>query len=203
MSFSTPSRAELVRAVVTVTLVLGGWHAPTWSNTSVPAARSVQGEAPNGAHALLPGSRLLGEASLRYWGMRIYHARLWALPTFRSERPAEHPLVLELEYLRDLKGGAIAERSLAEMLRAGPIPEPQAQQWLTQMQRLFPDVKAGDRLTGQHMPGQGALFAYNGRTVGRIDDPDFSQRFFGIWLAPTTSQPDMRTALLGLSPNAR
>jgi hypothetical protein len=113
---------------------------------------------------------------------------------------ADNALVLELEYLRELKGRAIAERSLAEMQRAGPISEQQSQQWLAHMQRLFPDVKNGDRLTGQHLPGQGANFVYNGQPLGRVDDPEFARRFFGIWLAPTTSQPDMRTALLGLSP---
>jgi hypothetical protein len=86
------------------------------------------------------------------------------------------------------------------MQRAGPISEQQSQQWLAHMQRLFPDVKNGDRLTGQHLPGQGANFVYNGQPLGRVDDPEFARRFFGIWLAPTTSQPDMRTALLGLSP---
>jgi hypothetical protein len=69
------------------------------------------------------------------------------------------------------------------------------------MQRIFPDIKTGDRLTGRHHPGQGASFFHNGRSIGRIDDPEFASRFFGIWLSPTTSQPEMRITLLGLSPN--
>jgi hypothetical protein len=68
------------------------------------------------------------------------------------------------------------------------------------MQRIFPDVKNGDRLTGQHHPGVGASFVYNGQPIGRVEDAEFARRFFGIWLAATTSQPDMRTSLLGLSP---
>lgn len=152
------------------------------------------------SHPLLPGSRLLGEASFRYWGLRIYNARLWTLPAVRVDQVTEYPLVLELEYQRDFKSASIADRSLSEMLRGEPIPETKAQQWLAQMQRIFPDIKAGDKLTGQHHPGQGASFMYNGRHVGRIDDLEFSRRFFGIWLAPATSQPEMRTALLGLLP---
>jgi hypothetical protein len=168
------------------------------ANTPLHAAATAPTTTP--AHALLPGSRLWGEASLRYWGLRIYHARLWAMPGVQANQVIDHPLVLELEYQRDLKGAAIADRSLSEMMRGGPIPEPQAQQWLTQMQRIFPDIKTGDKLTGQHQPGQGASFIHNGRHVGRIDDPEFSRRFFGIWLAPTTSEPEMRTTLLGLNP---
>jgi len=149
------------------------------------------------AHPQLAGSRLQGEATLRYFGLRVYHARLWTLPEFRGNPLAEQPLVLELEYLRDLKGSAIAERSLQEMRRAGPIPEAQAQRWLAEMQRIFPDVKAGDRISGQLLPGQAARFWHNGSPAGQIDDALFARLFFGIWLAPTTSEPDMRQALLG------
>lgn len=149
------------------------------------------------AHPQLPGSRLQGEATLRFFGLSVYHARLWTLPDFRASQAADQDLVLELEYLRDLQGSAIAERSLQEMRRAGPIPEAQAQRWLQDMQRIFPDVKSGDRLSGQRLPGQGVRFGLNGRPIGQIEDPAFARLFFGIWLAPTTSQPDMRQALLG------
>jgi len=149
------------------------------------------------AHPQLPGSRLQGEATLRYFGLRVYHARLWTLPDFRASQPADQPLVLELEYLRNLKGNAIAERSLQEMQRAGSIPEAQAQRWLAEMQRIFPDVKSGDRISGQLLPGQGVRFWHNGRLAGQMDDALFARRFFGIWLASTTSEPDMRLALLG------
>jgi len=149
------------------------------------------------AHPQLPGSRLQGEATLRYFGLRVYHARLWTLPEFRDSQANEQPLVLEIEYLRDLKGKSIAERSLQEMRRAGEIPQAQAQRWLTEMQQIFPDVKAGDRISGQLLPGQGVRFWHNGRLAGQMADALFARRFFGIWLAPTTSEPEMRLALLG------
>jgi hypothetical protein len=107
--------------------------------------------------------------------------------------------VLELEYLRDLKGPLIAERSLKEMQRGAPITQAQAEQWLAQMQRIFPDVKAGDRISGRHLPGQGARFWHNDRHVGEIEDALFARLFFGIWLAPYTSEPGLRQALMGLS----
>ena len=84
------------------------------------------------------------------------------------------------------------------MQRAGGFSEAQGLAWLAQMQRLFPDVKAGDRLVGLHEPGQGARFWHNGQALGRVDDAAFARLFFGIWLAPTTSEPEMRLALLGL-----
>jgi hypothetical protein len=64
------------------------------------------------------------------------------------------------------------------------------------MRALFPDVKAGDRITGVHLPGTGAQFWSNGRRLGEIRDSTFAKLFFGIWLAPQTSEPQLRQALL-------
>ena len=149
------------------------------------------------AHPQLPGARLQGEATLHYFGLRVYHASLWTLPDFQSDELNKQKLVLELEYLRDFKGSAIAQRSLKEMQRAANLSESQQQKWLSEMQRIFPDVKAGDRISGQLIPGQGVNFWHNGHPIGRIDNAAFADLFFGIWLAPTTSEPDMRLALLG------
>ena len=172
------------------------------ANPQAPAAAPSLSAASAG-HPQLPGSRLQGQGLLRYLGLRVYQARLWTLPSFRANGPLEQPLVLELEYLRSLKGAAIAERSLQEMRRVGPIDDAQGQRWLAEMQRLFPDVQAGDRLSGLLLPGQGARFWHNQRLLGQIEEPQFARLFFGIWLAPATSEPELRTALLGLDESKR
>jgi hypothetical protein len=192
-------RADGGWTALLTTLAMLAWADTGLANTTVSATDATQTSTTS--HPLLPGSRLVGETNLRFWGLRIYKARLWTSPFTRVDQVTEHPLILELDYHLELKGSAIADKSLSEMLRVGAIPEPKAQQWLTQMQRIFPDIKTGDSLTGQHHPGQGASFFHNGRSIGRIDDPEFASRFFGIWLSPTTSQPEMRINLLGLSPN--
>jgi hypothetical protein len=65
------------------------------------------------------------------------------------------------------------------------------------MRALFPDVAAGDTLTGVHLPERGARFFHNGRLLGEIRDPQFSRAFFAIWLDPRTREPSLRAALLG------
>ena len=83
------------------------------------------------------------------------------------------------------------------MRRQGEIDAATGQRWLTTMVRLFPDVRQGDRLTAVNRPGIGlALFA-NGQPRGAVDEPAFAQRFFGIWLARQTSEPALRSGLLG------
>jgi hypothetical protein len=146
---------------------------------------------------LLPQAQLLGQTRLTVWGFKIYDAQLWAAPGFQADRYASQPLALELAYLRDFDAADIAERSLKEMRRSATISDTQARQWRSAMQRVFPNVKAGDRILGVHRPGIGASFWVNGQAGGEILDAEFSKLFFGIWLSPQTSEPAMRNALVG------
>ena len=57
-------------------------------------------------------------------------------------------------------------------------------------------VKAGDRITGVYQPATGAVFWRNGSLLGEVRDPVFARQFFGIWLSPQTSEPQLRRALL-------
>lgn len=145
----------------------------------------------------LPQAQLLGQTRLSVWGFKIYDARLWTAAGFDAADFAARPLALELAYLRAFESADIAERSLKEMRRSARITDAQAQKWLAEMQRVFPNVKAGDRILGVHRPGQGASFWVNGQRGGDIADAEFSRLFFGIWLSPQTSEPAMRSALLG------
>ncbi|MDD3935403.1 chalcone isomerase family protein [Rhodoferax sp.] len=144
----------------------------------------------------LPAAALAGQAKLRFWGFEVYQASLWVAPEFTAADYAEHGFALELVYLRDFAGADIAERSLAEMARQAPLGAGQASRWGGQMRALFPDVKAGQRLTGVHQPGVGARFMFNGQPLGEIADAEFARRFFAIWLSPQTSEPGLRLALL-------
>ena len=159
-----------------------------------PAA-NVRQTPPELAQAL-PQARLLGSARLKVWGFEVYDSRLWATPAFSAASPAASPLALELTYLRDFKAQDIAERSLKEMRRSQPLSDAQAARWKADLLRVIPDVRAGDRILGVHRPGQGAAFWVNDKPAGEVRDEDFSARFFGIWLSPATSEPQMRAALL-------
>jgi hypothetical protein len=147
----------------------------------------------------LPAASLSGQARFSYWGFEVYQATLWVAPGFTAPAYEQSPFALELAYLRDFKGADIAKRSIAEMRRQAPItPMSPAQEaaWETRMRALFPDVGNGDRITGVNQPATGAVFWSNGRLLGEVRDPLFAKLFFGIWLSPQTSEPQMRRALL-------
>ncbi len=163
--------------------------------TAVPAMPAAL--APAELAQALPGASLAGQKRFRVWGFDVYDARLWTAPGFSAAAFETQPLALELRYLRDFEGSAIAERSLKEMRRVGSVSPEQEARWLADMQRVFPNVKKGDRLLGVHRPGQGAVFWFNGQPRGDVRDADFSRLFFGIWLSPRTSEPALRQALLG------
>jgi hypothetical protein len=164
-------------------------------------AQAAPAAAPAEVAQALPGARLQGQATLRFLGLHVYDARLWvaATPVPAEGDWAAAPLALELQYARALKGALIAERSLKEMRRQGEIDAPSAERWLGAMTQLFPDVKAGERLTGVLVPGAGVRFFHDARLVGDQREAAFARRFFGIWLAPQTSEPALRRSLLGLA----
>ncbi|MEG0939204.1 MAG: chalcone isomerase family protein [Comamonas sp.] len=161
-------------------------------------AMTPTADLPAELRSTLPAARQVGSAVLRFFGLRVYEARLWAANGFTPEDYNRHPFGLELVYDRKLEGAAIAERSIAEMRRVGSFTDEQARQWLSLMKQAFPDVVTHDRLLGLN-DGQGEVrFFHNGRQTAQIRDAEFARLFFGIWLSPQTSAPAMRNSLLGL-----
>ena len=180
-----------------ITLTMG-WpaHIVASSLADPPSLLAVKAP-PAELQDLLPNARLIGQTRLSVWGFKIYDARLWSPPGLNARNFASQPLALELAYLRDFKATDIVERSLKEMRRSADLSAAQAQQWTAEMLRVFPDVKAGDRVLCLHRPGISASFWLNGRPIGEIADAEFARLFLGIWLSPQTSEPAMRLALLG------
>jgi hypothetical protein len=187
----TSSRDSSRRLFLTTALACGSALAPAWATTAP-------------AHPWLPGSRRIGKGTLRVLGLHVYDAGLFALADFDARSFAAHPLVLEVLYQRELTGASIAEYSLKEMRRTAPTTdEATAERWMQFMRRVFPDVKAGDRLVGAWNPATGtSRFAANDAAPLELQDVGFGQHFFGIWLAPTSPRPKLRAQLIGSADKA-
>ena len=168
-------------AALLLLLVLGGAGA----NTLPPEVRVG-----------LPNATLGGNSRFTYFGFDIYDASLWVAPGFSAVDYDRHPFALTLTYLRDFSGEAIAKRSVSEMRRQPGVTDAQLAVWEKRMADTFPNVRKGDRLTGIHRPGEGAVFLLNGQPAGTIQEAEFSRRFFGIWLSTQTSETRLREALI-------
>lgn len=176
---------------------LGGvalWPAPSRAQATGHASGDTPARPPELATEL-PDARWRGRATMRFLGLHIYDVHLWSPQAPQADTSAQ-PLALELRYARRLVGRLIAERSLEEMRRIGPVSDAQASTWTEAMARIFPDVQADDRLTGVQRPGQSARFFHNGNLRGEVADAQFTRLFFGIWLSPRTSEPALRQRLL-------
>lgn len=168
------------------------------STLSAPAmAMTLTTTMPPEVASSLSKAQLQGQASLRFFGLLVYDARLWAPADFDAERYDAQAFGLELEYARKLEGPAIAERSIAEMKRIGDFTEAQSRNWMALMLQAFPNVGARDRLVGVHDGRGGVRFFFNGKQTAAVVDKDYARLFFGIWLSPRTSSPSLRASLIG------
>ena len=140
---------------------------------------------------------LAGSGRLRFLGFSVYEARLWTAPQFQAERFGAHPFALEILYARAISASALTDATLQQMQALDAPPGVRQSDWQKALQGAFPDVKAGDRLTGVHLPDKGLRLYFNGQLHKAIDDPMLSQHFFAIWLSPATQEPRLRAQLLG------
>ncbi len=138
--------------------------------------------------------QLIGEARLKVMFWDVYDSRLYSHDGRYTGQ--QRPVKLEIQYLRAIKSGALIESTGKEWSKLG-VSHPRQQQWLAQLETIWPDIEPYDVLAIQLDENQQSIFLCNGREIGRIADPAFGQHFLDIWLSPNTSQPQLRLALLG------
>ena len=142
----------------------------------------------------VPRAQKVGQGRLTYLLWDVYDATLYA-PGGAWQK--DQPFALQLSYLRDITGKKIADRSVEEMRNQALADEVQLATWHAQMSNIFPDVGEGISLTGVYTKDGVTVFYRDNNEIGRIEDPEFSRAFFGIWLNEATSAPDLRRKLLG------
>lgn len=141
-------------------------------------------------------SKPYGEGSLSWLFITAYDASLW---TDAQRWSMNEPFALTLVYRMSFTTDEMVERTLEEMKALDPaLTADQLQRHARMLRNAFPPVKAGDRITAIHTPGQPVRFFHNGRLTASSDDSAFADPFFGIWLSPKTSEPSLRRALLRL-----
>ena len=142
----------------------------------------------------VPKAQQVGKGRLEFLFWSVYDATLYAPGgTFSPQRP----FALRLDYLIKLSGADIADRSIEEMKKQGADDEDQLAVWRQQMAEIFPDVDRGVALTGVRDAKGHTYFYRNDQPIGSIKDPQFTDRFFGIWLSASSSEPTLRQQLLG------
>jgi hypothetical protein len=89
----------------------------------------------------VPLARQVGDVRMKYLWFDVYDVALYAS---EGKFFADDSFALQLDYLRDLSGEKIAERSIKEIRLQGFNDELKLTAWLNQMKAVFPDIKKGD-----------------------------------------------------------
>jgi Chalcone isomerase-like len=142
----------------------------------------------------IPNAQIVGSGSLKFLFWNVYKASLYAP---NASYNAGKPIALQLEYLMDLEGDDIADRSITEMKKQGYNNNTKLSAWENEMKKIFPNVQNGLVLTGILTDKGTTVFFKNGKKIGEVFDKEFGKRFFDIWLSEKTSEPKLRSLLTG------
>lgn len=145
----------------------------------------------------IPQARMQGAGELRMYGFHLYDARLYVGPTgLSSKELTARPFALDIEYARAFKGTSMAQRGREQMDDLKVASKAQTLAWEHELDKIFPDVQAGDHVIGIFVPEHGTTFYADDRVIGTIPGDDFARAFFSIWFDPKTAAPGLRNELL-------
>lgn len=136
---------------------------------------------------------LRGIYNFTYFGFDVYQAKLYMHDDCKN---LECDFTLELLYQMDFDGQDIVKRSIEEINQQHQLSDQQKKRYHKILNNIFPDVTEGDAIQGKMKDGY-AQFYINNKPLGVINSKKLSKYFFDIWLSKKTSEPEMRTVLLG------
>ncbi|MCQ9051900.1 chalcone isomerase family protein [Vibrio diabolicus] len=149
------------------------------------------------------GWKTVGEAQLTWFIFDIYQSRLRA-PDGKfivNGDVSPHPLALEINYQRDISKQQLLDVTDEQWAKLG-FTESYRKSWISELNRMFPDIKKGDELTyltdgktGQLLYRQAGIAQI--KTVGFVQDERMNDAFLSIWLSPNTEFPKLRKQLIG------
>jgi len=124
-----------------------------------------------------------------------YDTELW---TDAHPWSMDAPFALTLRYHMGFSSSYLISRTLREMQHVDPrLSDADVARYRKAM-AFFAPASSGDAMTMLYQPGQPVRFFKNGAPTGEVSEPGFAQDFFGVWLSPETSEPDLRKSLLNL-----
>lgn len=147
----------------------------------------------------------LNGAGIRYKVIfKVYTAALYL-----AEKKTTTPEVLALPgakrvslvILRDLSSDDLGQRFMEGIRKNAEMSERAklVSSMLTfgQMFSMIPEMKKGDVLTVDWIPGTGVVSQYNGKKLGEtIQDPNFYNALLKIWLGPSPADEKLKHLLL-------
>lgn len=160
-------------------------------STALPLVAHAAAKPPE-LNATIRATNPVGSGTLKKLFMSVYEASFWS-DAGNFEKP---PYALTITYAMSFTAQDLADRTLSEMQTISDAPEATLKSYTDQLAKLWPNVAAGDRITAIALPTGRTAFYHNGRALGTISETAFTPIFFGVWLSPKTSEPELRQKLL-------
>jgi len=109
------------------------------------------------------------------------------------------PKQLELSYHVSIEGHKFGESATPFLEKNVPqdtlaMLKPR----IEQLNKLYRDVKEGDRYALTYAPGKGTTLSLNNGPLGTIEGADFAAAYYAIWLGAKPISDSMRDELTGL-----
>ncbi|TEW55265.1 hypothetical protein E2R68_05785 [Psychromonas sp. RZ22] len=129
----------------------------------------------------------------------LYNSKLLTTSGAYPMQSEDAKLLYEIEYLKDVSSKDLVNHTVKQWQHLD-INRSEYEHYLPRLASIWPNIKAGDRLT-LVMNKSSSAFYYNSDMVGVIDKPEFGPLFLDIWLSENTSEPKLREELLGINKN--
>ena len=146
----------------------------------------------------LPQAKLIGSGDLRWFGLPVYSAKLWAASATFDPKTN---FALELTYQLSISRERFVDTSINEIkrLQGDKVNAETLLRWKTYMEKAFTDVQSGDQLIGVNLAKTGCRFYSKDKLLAEINDIEFSEAFFAIWFDPRSKDSGLRKQLTGIS----
>ena len=138
--------------------------------------------------------KLIGQGTLKVLFFEVYDIRL--LSDSRSFS-WENKLQLEFEYKRSITKERIIDSSIKELKRQPNATEQNLDEWKAYLQEAIQPVQEGSQASIQWSPQGTITFQNQGVKSVTIKEESFARSYINIWLGQETSQPKLRSQLLG------
>jgi hypothetical protein len=137
---------------------------------------------------------LIGSATLRFVGIKVYDISLWSqAPKFSYDQA----FAIQITYNMNFSSEELAERSITEIERRHQLSAEEQEIYFKNLKTIFHSVKKGDEKIAIFIPKKGVKMFYNNELTGQISDPKFSRLFVDIWLDEKGSYPKVTRKILG------
>lgn len=137
---------------------------------------------------------LIGSATLKFLGMKVYDISLWSeMPKFSYDKP----FAIHIKYNMNFSRDELTQRSITEIERLHDLSEEEKKNYLKNLNSIFRSVKKGGEKVAVFIPSKGVKMFYNNEATGMISDPKLSRLFVDIWLDEKGSYPEVTRKILG------